>query len=614
MKSTSPTHRLRLLAILVGCLSLVVTHVAAQQGSVSRDATKTVAKADWRTHAERTDYRETPRYDETVAYVKRLAAASSFIRYTSFGSSGEGRALPLVVAAEGGNHTPSKARAAGKLVVLIQACVHAGEADGKDAGLALMRDIAITKTRADLLRNVVILFIPIYNTDGHERWSRYNRINQNGPDAMGWRGNATRLNLNRDYMKTDAPETRAWLKLWNEWSPDLFIDCHTTDGADFQPNITYQYEARANVHPAIATWMRERFEGRIRPATESDGNTLSPYLTFRDNRDPAQGVDAFISTPRFATAYVPITRNRPALLIETHALKENRSRVIGTYDLLRRTLEEVNRDPASLRDAVKAADAATMSANYDANNSLPLKLELTNKSEPFELKGVEFEREMSDVSGADQVIFKDKPRNYIVPFYTEARTTASVSAPRYYIVPPQWTDVIERLALHGVQFTRLKTAQTVETETYRFRDVKWVGVSFEGRVPVTYKTEMINLKRVFPQNSVLVNLNQPAWRVAVHLLEPAAPDSFVTWGFFNPIFEQKEYAEDYRLEKLAREMLANDEKLRAEFNERVKADATFAASPRQRLQFFFERSPYADAEINLYPIGRLMTPLPITTP
>jgi murein tripeptide amidase MpaA len=284
---------------IIACLPLAAVHngerLRAQ--SPASGSPKVATKEDWRTHAERTDYRETPRYDQTIAYAKRLAAASHLIRYTTFGISGEGRALPLVIAAQGGNHTPEKARAAGKLVVLIQACIHAGEADGKDAGLALMRDIAITKTRADLLQNVVILFIPIYNTDGHERWSRYNRINQNGPDAMGWRGNATRLNLNRDFTKADAPETRAWLKLWNEWTPDLFIDCHTTDGADFQPNVTYQYEARANVHAAIATWMREAFDKRIRLATESDGNILSPYLTFRDNREPSQGVEAFIATP-----------------------------------------------------------------------------------------------------------------------------------------------------------------------------------------------------------------------------------------------------------------------------------------------------------------------------
>jgi hypothetical protein len=279
--------------------------------------------------------------------------------------------------------------------------------------------------------------------------------------------------------------------------------------------------------------------------------------------------------------------------------------------LLRRTLEDVNRNSSALREAIKAADAATASAraNYDASNALPLKMELTDKSEPFELKGVEFEREMSEVSGAVRVIFKNKPLNLTVPFYTQARTSASVATPLYYVVPPQWTEVIERLALHGVGFTRLNTPLEVESETYRFSEVKWAGASFEGRVPVTYKTEVVKTKRTYPQNSVLIKLNQPAARVAIHLLEPAAPDSLVAWGFFNPIFEQKEYGEDYKIEMLAREMLASDEKLRAEFEARIKNDPRFAASPRQRLQFFFERSPYADAEQNLYPVGRITSPL-----
>ncbi|MDQ5844293.1 MAG: peptidase M14, partial [Acidobacteriota bacterium] len=181
---------------------------------------------EWLTHAEKTDYRETPRYDATIEYSKRLDQASRLIKYETFGKSGEGRDLPLLLAAEGDTFTPEAARRAHKPVILIQACIHAGEPDGKDAGLALLRDIAITKTRAGLLKNVVVLFIPIYNTDGHERVSPYNRINQNGPSEMGWRTTTSYQNLNRDYMKADTPETRAWLDLWNKWRPDMFIDCH----------------------------------------------------------------------------------------------------------------------------------------------------------------------------------------------------------------------------------------------------------------------------------------------------------------------------------------------------------------------------------------------------
>ncbi len=606
-----PPFRHRNLILRLASLAAFIVSLAPPVATAQSAAPPTRVPLEWQTHAERTDYRETPRYDETIAYVKRLAAASSQIRYTTFGVSGEGRALPLVVAASNGEFDARKARASGKAIVLIQACIHAGESDGKDAGLALLRDIAITKTRADLLRQAVILFIPIYNADGHERWSAYNRINQQGPAAMGWRANATRLNLNRDYAKADAPETRAWLKLWNEWTPDLFVDCHTTDGADFQPNVTYQYEARANVEPSIAQWMRVAFEQRIRPATERAGNILSPYLTFRDNRDPQQGVEAFISTPRFATAYIPVLRNRPALLIETHALKSNRVRVRGAYDLLRATLEEVNRDPASLRQAVRAADEATArrSVNDEANARLPLALELTDKPEPFELKGLKFRRELSEVSGAVRVIFGTEPQDYTVPFYNDVRITSEVTLPRAYIVPPEWAEVIERLALHGVRFTRTSAPLTIDAETYRFSEVKLGSASFEGRVLVGYKIEPVRLSRTYPRNSVLINLDQPNARIAVHLLEPAAPDSLAAWGFFNTIFEQKEYGEDYVVEKLAREMLARDENLRREFENRVRSDPRFAASARERLRFFFERSPYHDAELNLYPVGRLTTML-----
>jgi hypothetical protein len=193
---------------------------------------------EWRTHAESTDYRETPSYSDTVAFARRLAHASPSIEYQYFGFSGEGRELPLVIASETHSFTPAAAKLQGKAVVLIQACIHSGEPDGKDAGFALLRDIAITQTAAGILNNVVLLFIPIYNTDGHERSSPYNRINQNGPTDMGWRTTSTYQNLNRDYMKADTPETRAWLKLWDEWQPDLFIDCHVTDGADYRCNIT----------------------------------------------------------------------------------------------------------------------------------------------------------------------------------------------------------------------------------------------------------------------------------------------------------------------------------------------------------------------------------------
>jgi len=266
--------------------------------------------------------------------------------------------MPLLIAASGAAFTPALARKQGKAVILIQAGIHAGEIDGKDAGLALFRDIAITKTRTDLLKDAVILFQVIYNVDGHENSNPFMRINQNGPDEMGFRANASNLNLNRDYMKADAPETRAWLGLWNQWKPDLFIDCHVTDGADFQYNVTYEYAHFQEVNPAIKSWMDEHFDGNVVPKVEKEGNLLTHYVEFA-GREVTGGIATFIATPRFATGYTPL-RNRAGLLIETHVYKSYKSRVRGTYDILRYTIEEVGRTKGSLFAANVIADTQTV--------------------------------------------------------------------------------------------------------------------------------------------------------------------------------------------------------------------------------------------------------------
>ncbi|HLO01302.1 MAG TPA: M14 family metallopeptidase [Pyrinomonadaceae bacterium] len=580
------------------------------QTSMMSQNHKSSVPPEWLTPAEKMDYRQTPRYAETIEYARRLDQASPLIKFQSFGRSGEGRELPLLIATEGETFLPEAARHAGKAVILIQACIHAGEPDGKDAGLALLRDIAITKTRAGLLKNLVVLFIPIYNVDGHERVSPYNRINQDGPAEMGWRTTGTYQNLNRDYMKADTPETRAWLALWNHWKPDLFIDCHVTDGADYRYNITYQHEHHAGVAASVLNWEKRVIDERVAPATESAGNTVSWYLEFIDNRDLKKGIRDFNGSPRFSTGYTPL-RNRPGILIETHMLKPYRPRVIGTYDFLRSALAEVSGDPKPLLTAVREADEETIAAGrtYDPARRYPIDFELSETSVPYPLKAVEYQTEKSEVSGAQRVIFGSKPLDLTVPMYNDFHVKTAIAPPLYYIVPAQWTDVIQLLKAHGLTFAKTERPTTIDVESYRFVDVKWAAGPFEGRLMPSFKVEPVNGRREFPAGSAIVPLDQEGAKVAINLLEPQAPDSLVRWGFFNATFEQKEYAEDYVLEKLAREMLRDDPNLRAEYEKRLASDSAFAANPHARLQFFYRRSPYWDRQMNLYPVGRIVTPL-----
>src|SRR5687767_1103892 len=426
------------------------------------------------THAEKTNYRQTPNYADTIAFSQQLAAASPAIEYRGFCHSGQGRELPLLIASETQTFTPEAAHKQGKAIVLIQACIHSGEPDGKDAGFALLRDIAISKTAAGILNNVVWLFIPLYNPDGHERSTPYNRINQNGPESMGWRTTSTYQNLNRDYMKADTPETRAWLRLWNEWQPDLFIDCHVTDGADYRCNITFHHEHHAGVDHAVLEWERDVFDNKVARATEEAGNVISWYLEFIDNRDLTLGTRDFNGSPRFSTGYVPL-RNRPGILIETHMIKDYRSRVIGTYDFLRAALTEVNNEPARLKQLGREADkrAIALGSSYDPASSYPLDFELTDEPTPFQLRAYKYETDQSEVSNDLRVVYGREPLDLTVPMYQTFRVTRAVAPPISYIVPVQWSDVIEVLKAHGLETHTLFEATDIEVESYRFTNVMW---------------------------------------------------------------------------------------------------------------------------------------------
>lgn len=562
-----------------------------------------VPSPDIETVAEKSNYLQTPRYPETVAFSRILDSASGEIVFKTFGKSSEGRDLPLLIAARDGDFSPLAARRSGKAVVLVQAAIHAGEPDGKDAGLALFRDIALKRGAEGLLEDTVILFIPIFNVDGHELFGKYNRINQNGPSESGFRANSANLNLNRDYLKADTPETRAWLKLWNAWNPDFFIDCHVTDGADFRYNVTYEFAHHGEVHSILSSWMKNHFEGNVVPLIEKKGNLISRYIQMIDRSDPGKGIVTFIAGPRFATGYTPL-RNRIGLLIEAHSVKPYKFRVRGTYDTIVAMIAEISREKQSLFKANQIADGTCRGCETSPPELMVLSQKVSRESNPILFKGYDFKLEDSQVSGATKIVYGRAPIDRTIPQYDSAEPAVTVKVPAYYVIPPQWLDVIDRLAAHGLRFWRIQEPVLLKVESYRFENPKWSNSPFEGRITLSAKSLPVSEARIFPANSIVIPLDQTGWKIAVHFLEPDAPDSALFWGFFNSIFEQKEYAESYVMDKIAEQMLRDDPGLRSEFEERLK-DADFSANPRARLRFFYERSPYQENRIGIYPVGRV---------
>ncbi|HTK82851.1 MAG TPA: M14 family metallopeptidase [Bacteroidota bacterium] len=566
----------------------------------------------WLTYYEQSGYKKTPRYKETMEYCRKLEKASPWIKVTNFGKSPEGRDLPLVIVSKEQAFDPQKAAKSGKVIMLIQNGIHSGEIEGKDASLMLLRDIAITKTKASLLDHVILLVIPIYNVDGHERFGPYNRINQNGPEEMGWRVTSQNLNLNRDYMKADAPETQFWLRLFNDWLPDFFVDCHVTDGADYQYVVTFGIENTPNVAPPVREWITQKFLPQI-SSLKTNGNIPVGQLIFlRDDLDPMKGLAGVSGTapPRFSTVYTTL-QNRPGVLIEMHMLKDYKSRVEGNYEMLDAIIQKLNAENASLRSAVRRADEQTTSG-------LPHTYALTYRGDTLPNHNVTYagfrqKNEASDISTGTRRSYTREPFEASVPAYDSVIVDKTVEMPFAYLIPQQYQTIIYRLKLHGIKFDRLTSPVDIDVERYRLTKPKWATAPFEGHIGVTTTTEKFREKTSFPAGTIVVPMHQRTAKVAAQLLEPDAPDSFVGWGFFDAIFEQKEYAEDYVMEKVSREMMQRDPKLRQDFDDKVASDSGFAKSASARLNFFYEHSPYWDNQINLYPVARLMTETSLST-
>jgi len=550
------------------------------------------------------DCEETPRLKETIDYCKRLDAACPAIRYTTFGTTPQGCDLGLLIVDKQQRFEPAAVKASGNVVLLIQACIHAGESDGKDAGLMLLRDIATDEKHAGLLDHVTILFMPVFNADGHERFGPYGRINQNGPKSMGWRTTARNLNLNRDFVKADAPEMRAWLRAFNRWSPDFLVDCHTTDGADFQYPLTYILELKGNMDRGLTVWTRDVYLPAVEKGMQQAGHPIFPYVAFRKWHDPRSGLRSGVSAAMFSSGYAAV-RNRPGLLIETHMLKDYKTRVEATYYMLYETLAVLSREHRRFTSLVDEADREAAGREF-RRRELPVAYTLSSKSVPVEFDGVEYEVVKSDLTGGDWARYGEKPETFTVPYFNQPIVTCSAKLPEAYVVPVEWTEIIELLDLHGIRYTRLERETPLSVASTKFRDVIFASEPYEGRTRVeNLEWDDIREERAFPAGSAVIPLDQPAARLIGYMFEPGCRDSFLRWGFFNTILERTEYFESYVMERVAREMLAEDDALRKQYERKKAEDEAFAADPSAQLAWFYRKTPYYDDRHNVYPVGKI---------
>lgn len=558
------------------------------------------------TVSERSGFTRTGRYDEVIALCDRFARTyPKAVRCIDFGTTPEGRPMKALVMSNRNAWTPDQARRQKLPVVLIQGGIHAGEIDGKDAGFLALREVLEGKAASGVLDRLVWIFVPVFNVDGHERFGAWNRPNQRGPEEMGWRVTAQNYNLNRDYVKADAPEMQAMLRLVQQWDPLAYIDLHATDGAQFEHDISVQVEPVHAGDARLREAGRALRDGVIADLADAGSLPLPYYPSFVVGDDPSSGFEDGVAPPRFSHGYFQL-RNRIGMLVETHSWKEYPVRVRITRNTIVSVLEHVAQNADTWLVAAQAADLAAAKL---AGTQVPMTWAAGDSTRTVEFRGYAYTRTPSEVSGALMTRYDENtPQIWKVPMRDDLHPALTITAPAAgYVVPAAHaTWVAEKLRQHGIEFRRIAAQPQSKVETFRATRTQFGAQPMETHQRLTLDGKWNPETRDVPTGSLFVPIQQAKSRLVMALLEPQAPDSLAAWGEFNSAFERKEYMEDYVAEDVARQML-KDPAVKAAFDEKLKNDPAFAKDPGARLEFFYRRHSAWDERFNLYPVMRVDT-------
>lgn len=543
--------------------------------------------------------KETTTYFECIKYYRALTASYPTLNMRAFDTTDAGYPLHLITYSADKSFDPAKWHTQKKLVVLVNNGIHPGEPDGIDASMMLLRDVASGKI--NIPSNVVLAVIPVYNIGGSLNRNSFSRVNQDGPVSYGFRGNSQNLDLNRDFIKTDSKDAYSFQHIFQFVNPDIFIDNHVSDGADYQHTMTLLTTQHNKLGYETSQFLHNVFEPAIYKDMSAKKWDLVPYVNF-EGGDPNRGWGAYYDPPRYSSGYASLYETI-AFVPETHMLKPYAQRVKSTYDLM------ISVASLGGKYSNEIITARNNSLNAVAKaSSLPVSW--TNDTTRFEIikfKGYETEKVKSDVTGMLRTFYNhNKPYEKDVKFYNTFTPTNVITKPRAYIIQQGWHEVINLLKHNGVKMSRLTKDSLVNVEFYRVEDYKSAARPYEKHhrnTDIKLSTQQATLQ--FLAGDYIVYTGQTTDRYTVETLEPLGDDSFFSWNFFDAILQQKEGYSDYRWEDVAATYLNQHPELRQKLEEKKKADAAFAASAQQQLRFVYMNSPYYEPAHLRYPVFRV---------
>ncbi|MBS1590515.1 MAG: M14 family metallopeptidase [Bacteroidetes bacterium] len=546
---------------------------------------------------EKTNGKESATYFECIQFYKKLAANNSIISIKNFDLTDAGYPLQLVLVSSDKSFSPTQWQQ--KVVVFINNGIHPGEPDGIDASQMLVRDIVAKKL--PLPTNIVLAIIPVYNIGGSLNRTPYSRVSQNGPAEYGFRGNAQNLDLNRDFIKCDSKNAREFTKIFHWLNPDIFIDNHVSDGADYQHTMTMLTTQHNKLGGEVGKYLHNVFEPSLYKNMQQKNWIMCPYVNF-EMGNPDRGWDAYYDSPRYSSGYAVLFQTI-AFVPETHMLKPYADRVKSTYAFMQAIIEEASKQATTLKQKRKESIEAVMQQKQFA---IQWKVD-SSKIDTINFMGYETGKKISDVSGLNRMFYDhSKPFTKPVKYYNYFVGTKFVSKPKAYIIPQGWWTVTDLLKLNNVQMQQLKKDTLIEVTAYHIDNYKTGSRAYEKHYAHNDVNVSANQQKIkFLKGDYIIYTGQKADRFLVETLEPEAYDSYFVWNFFDAVLQQKEGYSNYRWEDVAGVYLQQHPELKEKLEAKRKADAAFANNAFAQLDFVYKNSPYYEPAHLRYPVYRL---------
>jgi hypothetical protein len=554
---------------------------------------------DFTTQYESSGGMETSTYDEVIEYYTQLAEAHTSVALYDMDRTDSGKRLNLVTFNPNRSFESEFSAKDEKLVILINNGIHPGESDGIDASMMLIRDLAEGKITAPI--NTIVAVIPVYNIGGALNRNSTTRTNQNGPLEYGFRGNARNFDLNRDFIKADTKNTRAFMDLFRTVKPDLFIDTHVSNGADYQYTLTHLFTQHNKLGGKMGEYMQDSFMPKLEDSLQKREWDITPYVNVF-NRTPDGGFSQFLDGPRFSTGYTTLY-NTLGMMLETHMLKPYKSRVDGTYTMLNEFIAIADKEASDILALRKEANK-----RFKAGDQYPLSWTVdSTKSRVLEFKGYEAEMIQSEITGAQRLKYDNSmPYTKEVTYYDQFKPVTYTIIPKKYIIPKGYWKIMELIRLNKIEYTKASKDSTITAQVYRITSTETSRRPYEGHYPhyntqVDMTTEEVSIET----GDYIIDTDQAGMRYLLETLEPMAPDSFFNWNYFDAILGQKEGFSPYVWEDIALNFLKENPDIQKEFEDKKQQDPQFARSWYSQLDWIHKKSPYYEKAHLRYPIIRV---------